>query len=78
MSRWSLSHDYFYWKKEGHATHNGKLMSIKSIEPLVMPSEHTAKSVREACDRFFMKRQRMKDFEEYRRHFKANRHPISE
>jgi hypothetical protein len=25
-----------------------------------------------------MKRQRMRDFEEYRRHLKANRHPISE
>jgi len=79
MSRWSLSNENFFdWKKEGHPTHNGTLMNIKSTEPMIIPTEHIAKSVRDACDRFFMKRQRMRDFEEYRRHLKANRHPISE
>ena len=78
VSRWYLKDVFFEIKEQGHATHNGTLMSIKSTEPMIIPTEHIAKNVRDACDRFFMKRQRMKDFEEYRRHLKANRHPISE
>jgi hypothetical protein len=78
ISRWFLSDFTFDFLKEGYPSQNGKPMSMKSVGNGIIPSEHLSKQVSDACDRFFIKRQRMKDFEEYRKQMKANRHPISE
>ena len=78
ISRWYLNDIPFELLEEGYPSQNGKPMSMKSAGNGIIPSERVSKQVSDACDKFFLKRESMKDFEEHRKLTRINRHRISQ